>query len=347
VIEVCLYRAVSNSLVFATLSRAGGNVEAIKTKLEKHEDREVLNWLTPMDYGPQQSDYIKRRQTGTGQWLLDSAVFNAWVETGKDVLFCPGIPGAGKTILTAIVIEHLSTRFLHTPSIGIAYIYCNYRLSNQKPEDLLTSLLKQLSQGRDSLPESVNQLHSHHTRKRTRPSFEEISQALHTVVALYSKVYIIIDALDECQGSGGSRDRFLAEVFSIRDSFGANVFATSRYIPEIIETFKGSRFLEVSASSEDVEKYLDDHMSQLPGFVSRSSDLQEEIKTKIVQSVQGMHVICDHTHEEIFAYVLPGSYSLSSIFTPSLEKDHSRLFEPLLQSYRRDQRLTTMHTKML
>jgi Cdc6-like AAA superfamily ATPase len=68
------------------------------------------------------------------------------VETEKQTLFCPGIPGAGKTILTSIVIDKLTTQFGNDESIGVAYIYCNFRRQDkQKPGDLLTSLLKQLS----------------------------------------------------------------------------------------------------------------------------------------------------------------------------------------------------------
>ena len=117
----------------------------------------ILKWLTPIDYAPQQNDYIRRRQLGTGQWLLGSAEFQTWLGTGKQTLFCPGIPGAGKTILTSIVINDLVTRFQNGLTIGIAYIYCNFRRKDdQKAEDLLASLLKQLlAQERPSLPDIV------------------------------------------------------------------------------------------------------------------------------------------------------------------------------------------------
>jgi hypothetical protein len=46
---------------------------------ESREEREaVLNWLTPINYGPQHSDFLRRRQPGTGQWLLDSDEFKNW-----------------------------------------------------------------------------------------------------------------------------------------------------------------------------------------------------------------------------------------------------------------------------
>lgn len=37
------------------------------------ENMAILDWLAPVNYGSQQSDFIRRRQEGTGTWLLDSA----------------------------------------------------------------------------------------------------------------------------------------------------------------------------------------------------------------------------------------------------------------------------------
>ncbi len=77
----------------------------------------------------------------------------------KQTLFCPGIPGAGKTILTSIVVDDLHTRFQNNERIGIAYLYCNFRRQEeQRAGDLLASLLKQLAQGQSSMPESVRSL---------------------------------------------------------------------------------------------------------------------------------------------------------------------------------------------
>jgi hypothetical protein len=36
----------------------------MRSKLDRKEDLEILNRLTDIDYGPQQSDYLKRRLTG-------------------------------------------------------------------------------------------------------------------------------------------------------------------------------------------------------------------------------------------------------------------------------------------
>jgi len=57
-------------------------------------------------------------------------------------LFCPGIPGAGKTILVSIIIDHLQ-RISGGRGIGIAYLYCNFRrVDYQTVEQLIVNLVK-------------------------------------------------------------------------------------------------------------------------------------------------------------------------------------------------------------
>lgn len=271
-------------------------VDRLHERQDNRERREelqtILDWLTPMDYAPQQSDFIGRRQAGTGQWLLDSAEFQAWLKTDKQTLCCPGIPGAGKTIITAIVVNDLCARFQNDASIGIAYLYCTFRRQHeQKPEDLLASLLKQLLQEQSTVPDKVKVLYDRHKNERTRPLLDEISKALHSVVSNYSRVFLCIDALDESQTTDGCRTRFLSEIFNLQDKTGTSLFATSRFIPEIMQSFEGSMSLEIRASNDDVRRYLDGHMSQLPAFVGRSPDLQEEIKAEIIKAVDGMFLL--------------------------------------------------------
>ena len=79
-------------------------------------------------------------------------------------------------------------------------------------------------------------------------------------------------------------------MFNLQAKTGANLFATSRFIPDIEKEFDGSPSLEIRASGEDVQRYLDSRMLQLPLFVSRSLQLQGEIKTNIINAVDGMYV---------------------------------------------------------
>ena len=210
------------------------------------------------------------------------------------------MPGAGKTIMTSIVVNHLHTTFRNNPTVGIAYLYCNFRRQHeQKAANLLLSLLKQLVQGQALMPGSVKNLYTHHIKERTRPLFDDISRALHSVVANYSRTFIVVDALDECPLFDGHRRKFLREIFDLQTKTAANIFATSRFIPEIEEDFKGGVSLEVRASNEDVKRYLHGHLLQLPSFVLNNSILQEEIQTAITNAVAGMYGLPGNIEDQL------------------------------------------------
>lgn len=250
----------------------------------------VLNWITPVEHGLVQSDHLQRHQKGTGQWFLESKEFHSWLGTKGQTLFCPGMPGAGKTVLASITVQNLFERFHDDTTVGIAYLYCNYRLQGeQTAQSLLASLLKQLSRW-TVLPESVRGLHAKHKRKGTRMSLEEITQTLKSVVGLFTRVYIIVDALDECQASNGSRSELMKNLSVLQAKHGANILATSRPIPDINDSIAATIVLPVSANDEDVGVYIGNRIPQLPRFIRESSALQEEIRVAIIESVQGMSV---------------------------------------------------------
>ncbi|KAI1277126.1 hypothetical protein F5Y07DRAFT_113956 [Xylaria sp. FL0933] len=287
-------KAVKDILIgiSSNVSSIKEDVNHTRVRLDKREDLEILDWLSPIDYGPQQTDYFRRRQSGTGQWLLDSEEYQDWIKDRNKTMFCPGIPGAGKTILTSIVIDDLEQRFRTETTAVVAYAYCNYkRQSEQTPESLLSSLLKQLTQTQRSLPNTLEALYKHHEKKRTRPSLEELSNTLESVTNRISRVFIVVDALDECQPLGGCRTKFLSAIFDLQAKTGVNIFATSRYIPDIIERFVGSLSIEIRATEDDIRRYLYDHLSELPKCVTNQPDLQNEITTSITKVVNGMFLL--------------------------------------------------------
>ncbi|EWY79879.1 hypothetical protein FOYG_16944 [Fusarium oxysporum NRRL 32931] len=256
------------------------------------QDAEILDWLTPVDYGRQQSDYFGNRQQGTGQWFLKSAEYQEWLDADGKTLFCPGIPGAGKTILSSIVINNLHTRLSENPNIGIAYIYCNFRQEQeQKINDLLASLVRQLSRGWHSLPEGVNSLYGKHKKNATRPLVEELSATLQYVIELYTKVFIIVDALDECQALDDCRGKLLSEILRYQDRSAVNFFATSRPIPDITKIFQQTLCLEIRATKDDVTLYLEKHIGTLRPVIKTNSRLQEQIKIGISDAVDGMFLL--------------------------------------------------------
>lgn len=78
-------------------------------------------------------------------------------------MHCPGIPGADKTICTAIVIEDLRNQILSDSSIGLAYVYHSYaRREERSRHSLLRSLLKQLVEPFEVISVNVRKLFDEH-----------------------------------------------------------------------------------------------------------------------------------------------------------------------------------------
>jgi hypothetical protein len=253
-----------------------------------HIRESILNWIIPIDHSRQQNDNISKQHAGTDQWFLDSPEFQEWVKSGRQTLFCPGIPSAGKTVLTSIVVDSLMAHLGADETIGIAYFYCDFQQTHeQTAEDILASLSKQLLHGQPSLPGSVMSLYDTHVALGTRPSFGEVSTMFRSVIALYSKVFILIDAIDET--STVCRHKLLPEILDQQHK--ANLFVTSRFIPEVSQKFVMSTQLEICASKEDVESYVETHMKSLPCFDDWSQKLCEEIRPGVSTAVDGMYVV--------------------------------------------------------
>ena len=258
----------------------------------RHQDKEsqkILAWLSPLNFFAQQRDFIDRRQDGTGQWMLHSEEFKAWCDGTRRTLFCPGMPGAGKTMLASIVIQQLASN-MGDRNIGLAYMFYSYRSQlEQTPVNLLASLLRQLIPEGATPPSDLKNMYQDHVRKGTRPALDEVFKLLPSAIESYAQVFIVVDALDECPDGNGIRGLMLAKLRSLQTSKGINLMVTSRSLPKIKEAFEYDPQLEIRASEADVRKYLDGQMSRLAGCVMKNMTLQEDIKGEIVKAVNGMY----------------------------------------------------------
>jgi hypothetical protein len=244
-----------------------------------------MKWLSPTDFPSQKNDIITRRQEGTGQWFLDSPEFKRWLEGSDKTLFCPGIPGAGKTIMAAIAIDHLCGK-IRCDDIGIVYLFCNYKApTDQSVPSLFAALLKQLVQSRPGIAAPVTRIYDHHSKRGSRPSLDEIFGALQSVCSNHAIVYIVVDALDECTDRDGE---LIEKLRKLQARIDVRLLFTSRCIPEITQKFQSDSILEVRASEDDVRRFVVGQMPRLPNRIQRDKDLQCAVQNKIVEVVDGM-----------------------------------------------------------
>ncbi|KAJ9642435.1 hypothetical protein H2199_004816 [Coniosporium tulheliwenetii] len=264
----------------------GAVVDATQSYLDHAETSEKLGIgmaLSP-EFFTKQADVFSLRVEGTGQWLLESAQFKSWLFGAQRTLWCSGIPGAGKTVLASIVIDHLQKTFPDDDT-GIAFAYCSHQeRTRQTPVNLIGSLLKQLAQERPSLCDLLKPLYKDHRKHNTSPTLSEISTALRTAIAQYNKVFIVIDALDECPEHSGFRDSLLLELGSL--SQHVSLLVTSRPHISIEYDIGGAVPLEIQASEDDLRKYLQERIARARRLI-RYIRPDQDLKTAIVDTVLG------------------------------------------------------------
>ncbi|RYP45863.1 hypothetical protein DL768_007859 [Monosporascus sp. mg162] len=271
----------------------------------------VADWLAPRNYADDQKLYIGRRAVGTCAWLLQSQEYRAWLQEKGSMLFCHGVPGAGKTFTAAAVIEHLGQRIRQAPDLklGLAYLYFHYRDPGPDHQAicLLRNLLGQLTR---SLPDTaetleplgfVQKLYDAHGQRYsvTQPTLDDVTESLYHVADWYDQVFIVVDALDECHDSGEC-DKFLFRLRGMQSKLDVRIFVTSRFSADkhgIINkhgiTERRFSSLEIRASKEDLRKFLHGGTASLGDVIKDDPDLREEVKNGITDKVDGVFLLAE------------------------------------------------------
>jgi hypothetical protein len=259
--------------------------------------KQVLEWMPSTDYTSRQNALQRERHEGTGQWFLNTSNFDRWLHQKGRILFCPGMPGAGKTHIASLVIHHLQSvdRFDSTP--GLAYIYCEYTLQITR-ETLLGSLLEQLARRLFPLPTQLTTMFDHHKKNRTQPSVKELQAMLCDAVSSFDRCFIVVDGLDECTDDEGMRSFLLETVTELQQLSGANILTMSRNIQHIRHYFnaRGCMQIKIRAPDHDMGMYLDHRMLRVLPLLADDLGLCEKIRTVIMVAAGGMYMLCPVFH---------------------------------------------------
>jgi len=110
--------------------------------------------------------------------------------------------------------------------------------------------------------------------------------SLKSEIKLYSKVFIVVDALDESPEDEGTRADLLVALQSLSGT--VNLMVTSRDFSPIARHFPGATLIDIRANDEDVRSYVHGRIACVPR--RHLVALQVTIANKIVENVKGMQV---------------------------------------------------------
>ena len=242
----------------AVIREIQNDTRNIKTVVSNDEERALLEWVSTLNFLKQQSSFIRQVRQGTGQWFLERKIFKTWVSDEKGMLWCPGIPGAGKTFLASIVFEHLK-QIYHERNVAVLIAYCGYNeAKSQSIDNLVASLLKQAVQSQPEISEDIKNVYKGHGKKDTFPSMQELTKLLQKEIAKFDRCFIIVDALDEILDEPKR-----LELLECLSNGKVKVMITSRYLDSIADLFAAEIYCD---GCEEDNLRLIRHCKQCAGF---------------------------------------------------------------------------------
>ncbi|KAH8844717.1 hypothetical protein MCOR01_001986 [Pyricularia oryzae] len=170
--------------------------KAVGDLQSKQLDGSIKSWLAAPGPSVNATSARDRRHPGTGQWFLASKQFLQWKQGDRRHMWLHGMPGCGKTVLATTILDHVAAL---KDSITTWFFFDFSDRSLQTVDGMLRSLLSQLHEALSGLHDPNQDLAKLFKKQTTTPvSAATFTTCLKAMTNGPRKVYIILDALDEC-----------------------------------------------------------------------------------------------------------------------------------------------------
>jgi len=177
------------------------------------------------------------------------------------------------------------------PAFAFGYFYFDFRdPAKQRYENLVRSLIEQLSDQSSGTPEALRTLYSQNQDGARQPTVKVLVETLRGIIRGFKQTYIIVDALDECS----EREKLLVLIGDIIDwKIGTlHILATSRKEQDIEDYLSSLISDEINIQSTFVDADIQVHVRERLRNDRRlrkwSVDAQLEIETALVDGAHGM-----------------------------------------------------------
>lgn len=265
------------------------SIQGVEEGLQNERFRSMLNWLSESNVQQRQDAEFAKCFPSAGSWLLEDERFLNWkTRKAHNVLWCPGDPGYGKTVMMAIVVDQISNTS-KSKSTGLAYIYGDYKnASHQTSSELLASLAKQLAAAKSHPPSELVDLAAMLQGEGRRPDLQQSKKLLASLCESFSRVYLLVDALDEIRTS--ERKKFLSALYQIDSGFISFFFTSRPNISDIQSQLKDATRLPIRAADNDIRLYVRHRISEDEAFQARIKKFEAELIETVTRLAAGMYV---------------------------------------------------------
>lgn len=186
-------------------------------------------------------------------------------------------------MVRSLVADHLARKSC------AAYFYCEYEARSSQTETTVAEcLLRQLLETTAAIPHAVEYLYKTLGYRKLRLKLDDITDLLFQFCTNNPRVYILIDALDECVPS--SRRRKVLSLLRRLSNAGAKVFVTSRLqVADIRPLSDDPVELEFKSNPLDIRSYVENMATDIiDQFGASEGDLKEEVVRRVTEQADGM-----------------------------------------------------------
>jgi hypothetical protein len=275
----------------ASIAQIAAQNKRILDAQQTDEFRKIVAWLAPPDHGTNHATARQHHESQTGGWLLKSPQYTNWKTSAVSHLWMYGKAGCGKTILSSTVIEDIRNAYETDVDTSYAFFYFSFSDERKQSDgDLLRSLVAQLGWREPGLS-MLRQAYA--ISRQSMPGQDELEKILLASMRSCSKVYLIMDALDECPEDHDARQRILEWIERLTlNASNLKIFATSRELPAIRESMEalGSQSLRIAPSSvdADIQFYVANRLSSDRNFRHFGTATLNLIESTIAEKADGM-----------------------------------------------------------
>ena len=183
----------------------------------------------------------------------------------------------------SVVIDYLTNNNVGEDT-KIVYLYCDYKdQAVQTAPNLIACLARQIIGCPKALPQQLEEMHKKLEYQRRRPSFDELKRFLIDLFKQYERIYVVVDALDECDAM--RERRLLLPVLEELPRTSGRLFVTSRPNNEdISNTFGKQSKITIAASELDLRQYVAERIAE-EEFRTSATKFKPELKENIISSV--------------------------------------------------------------
>jgi hypothetical protein len=292
--------------------------------------KEIRTWLQPTAYNNEGSEFKKHLSShldNTGLWLLHAPAYKQWHSSENDgILWVKGIPGSGKSVVAATLIDHLRKE-----KVPVLYFFFRQIIdANHVPQAALRDWLDQILAYSPPLQAKLAR-HLKDSRSLQSLSATDFWALIKMAMLYLPRAYCVVDALDEIDHGQDMLDFLegLSKLGTWRPSH-VKIVMTSRPVPSIEIPLRHTPTIHLRLEEDMVDQDIAAFVQHMIKISSIGEQYHEAIRKAVPGNANGLFLYAKLAMD---AFLAPGTDPQQAL--DNLPIDLNVMYDDLLREHTR------------